>query len=122
MVDGGIAARYDYALQALSEVRYDVWRDLDPEDSLRFGPTGPPSSGFLMDALPQRSRYLARLFQREIVEATEAHLARSAADHISVLFPSVVLPSAASGIEVMGALAAGSIHGLYRCVNHTVEI
>jgi NitT/TauT family transport system substrate-binding protein len=36
MVDGGIAARYDYTLQALSEVRYDVWRDLDPEDSLRF--------------------------------------------------------------------------------------
>jgi len=36
MVDGGIAARYDYALQALSEVRYDVWRDFDPEDSLRF--------------------------------------------------------------------------------------
>ena len=36
MVDGGFAARYDYALQALSEVRYDVWRDLDPEDSLRF--------------------------------------------------------------------------------------
>ena len=36
MVDGGIAARYDYALQALSEVRYDVWRDLDPEDSLHF--------------------------------------------------------------------------------------
>jgi NitT/TauT family transport system substrate-binding protein len=36
MVDGGIAARYDYALQALSEIRYDVWRDLDPEDSLRL--------------------------------------------------------------------------------------
>ena len=36
VVDGGIAARYDYALQALSEVRYDVWRDLDPEDSLHF--------------------------------------------------------------------------------------
>ena len=36
MVDGGFAARHDYALQALSEVRYDVWRDFDPEDSLRF--------------------------------------------------------------------------------------
>jgi NitT/TauT family transport system substrate-binding protein len=36
MVDGGFAARYDYALQALSEIRYDVWRDFDPEDSLRF--------------------------------------------------------------------------------------
>jgi NitT/TauT family transport system substrate-binding protein len=36
LVDNGYAARYDYALQALSEMRYDVWRDYDPEDSLRF--------------------------------------------------------------------------------------
>jgi NitT/TauT family transport system substrate-binding protein len=36
MVDGGFAARFDYALQALTEVRYDVWRDYDPEDSIRF--------------------------------------------------------------------------------------
>jgi NitT/TauT family transport system substrate-binding protein len=36
LVDRGYAKRYDYALQALSEIRYDVWRDYDPEDSLRF--------------------------------------------------------------------------------------
>jgi NitT/TauT family transport system substrate-binding protein len=36
LVDRGYATRYDYALLALSEVRYDVWRDYDPEDSLRF--------------------------------------------------------------------------------------
>ena len=36
MVDRGFAARYDYTSQALNEVRYDVWRDLDPEDSLHF--------------------------------------------------------------------------------------
>jgi ABC-type nitrate/sulfonate/bicarbonate transport system substrate-binding protein len=36
MVDRGYAARYDYALQALSEIRYDVWRDYDLEDTLRF--------------------------------------------------------------------------------------
>jgi len=36
MVDGGFAGRYDYALQALSEIRFDVWREFDPEDSLRF--------------------------------------------------------------------------------------
>jgi NitT/TauT family transport system substrate-binding protein len=36
LVDRGFAARYDYALQALSEIRYDVWRDYDPEDTLRF--------------------------------------------------------------------------------------
>jgi NitT/TauT family transport system substrate-binding protein len=28
--------RYAYALQELSDMRYDVWRDYDPEDSLRF--------------------------------------------------------------------------------------
>jgi NitT/TauT family transport system substrate-binding protein len=36
MVGKGFATRYDYTLQALSEVRYDVWRDWDPEDTLRF--------------------------------------------------------------------------------------
>lgn len=36
LVEQGYAKRYDYALQALSEVRYDVWRDYDPEDTLRF--------------------------------------------------------------------------------------
>ena len=36
LVDSGYTNRYDYALQSLSEVRYDVWRDYDPEDSLRF--------------------------------------------------------------------------------------
>jgi NitT/TauT family transport system substrate-binding protein len=36
LVDRGYATRYDYALQALSEIRYDVWRNYDPEDSLRF--------------------------------------------------------------------------------------
>jgi NitT/TauT family transport system substrate-binding protein len=36
LVDQGYTKRYDYALQALGEIRYDVWRDWDPEDSLRF--------------------------------------------------------------------------------------
>jgi NitT/TauT family transport system substrate-binding protein len=36
LVDQGYSKRYDYALQALSEIRYDVWRDYDPEDTLRF--------------------------------------------------------------------------------------
>ena len=36
LVDQGYTSRYDYALQALSEIRYDVWRDYDPEDTLRF--------------------------------------------------------------------------------------
>ena len=36
MVDTGHAERFDDALQGLSEVRFDVWRDYDPEDTLRF--------------------------------------------------------------------------------------
>ena len=36
LVDKGYSARYDYALQGLNDMRYDVWRDYDPEDSLRF--------------------------------------------------------------------------------------
>jgi NitT/TauT family transport system substrate-binding protein len=36
LVDQGYTTRYDYTLQALSEIRYDVWREYDPEDALRF--------------------------------------------------------------------------------------
>ena len=36
MVDRGFVPSYDYALQTLKEIRYDRWRDFDPEDSLRF--------------------------------------------------------------------------------------
>jgi NitT/TauT family transport system substrate-binding protein len=36
LIEGGFAQNYDYALQVLSELPYDVWRELDPEDSLRF--------------------------------------------------------------------------------------
>jgi NitT/TauT family transport system substrate-binding protein len=36
LVDGGFTQRYDYALQTLSELSYDRWREYDPEDTLRF--------------------------------------------------------------------------------------
>ena len=36
LVDRGFITRSDYALQMLKEIRYDRWRDYDPEDSLRF--------------------------------------------------------------------------------------
>ncbi len=36
LVDGGFTERYDYALQTLTELPYDSWREFDPEDSLRF--------------------------------------------------------------------------------------
>jgi NitT/TauT family transport system substrate-binding protein len=36
LVDEGFTPSYDYALQTLTDVPYDVWRDYDPEDTLRF--------------------------------------------------------------------------------------
>ena len=36
MVDRRLTPRYDYALQALSEIPYDKWREYDAEDTLRF--------------------------------------------------------------------------------------
>jgi NitT/TauT family transport system substrate-binding protein len=36
LVDAGFAGRYDYALQTLTEVPYDRWREYDIEDSLLF--------------------------------------------------------------------------------------
>ncbi len=36
LVEQGYSTRYDYTLQAMSEVRFDVWRDYDPEDTLLF--------------------------------------------------------------------------------------
>jgi NitT/TauT family transport system substrate-binding protein len=36
LVDEGFTEQYDYALQALTEVPYDRWREYDPADTLRF--------------------------------------------------------------------------------------
>jgi NitT/TauT family transport system substrate-binding protein len=36
LVEGGFAKNYDYARQFLPEIQYASWRELDPEDSLRF--------------------------------------------------------------------------------------
>jgi NitT/TauT family transport system substrate-binding protein len=36
LVDGVFTERYDYALEALSDIPYRSWREYDPEDSLRF--------------------------------------------------------------------------------------
>ena len=36
LVDGGVTERYDYALQTLTELPYNVWREFDPEDTIRF--------------------------------------------------------------------------------------
>jgi NitT/TauT family transport system substrate-binding protein len=36
IVAGGFAETYDYALQTVSEIPYEKWRDYDPEDTMRF--------------------------------------------------------------------------------------
>jgi NitT/TauT family transport system substrate-binding protein len=36
LVDGRFTERYDYALETLTEVPYNRWREYDPDDSLRF--------------------------------------------------------------------------------------
>lgn len=47
LVDGGIIARYDYAIQTLTELRYDRWRDFDPEDAMRFYALRMHEGGFI---------------------------------------------------------------------------
>jgi NitT/TauT family transport system substrate-binding protein len=36
LVKGGFVGRYDIALQPLTDLPYNLWRELDPEDSIRF--------------------------------------------------------------------------------------
>jgi NitT/TauT family transport system substrate-binding protein len=36
LVDAGFTGNYDIALQTLTDLPYNVWRELDPEDSMRF--------------------------------------------------------------------------------------
>jgi NitT/TauT family transport system substrate-binding protein len=36
LVDGGFTARYDHALQSLSALPYDKWREYDAEDTFRY--------------------------------------------------------------------------------------
>jgi NitT/TauT family transport system substrate-binding protein len=36
LVAGGFTPRYDYALEALTEIPYDRWREYDAEDTVRF--------------------------------------------------------------------------------------
>src|SRR5262245_13728578 len=55
LVDSGFTKRYDYALQTLTELRYDVWREFDPDDTLRFY------------ALRMREASLIKLSPQEII-------------------------------------------------------
>jgi NitT/TauT family transport system substrate-binding protein len=35
-VDRGFTREYDYALKTMKEIRYNRWREYDPEDTVRF--------------------------------------------------------------------------------------
>lgn len=53
LVDGGFTERYDYALQTLSSLPYDKWRDYDAEDTMRFYALRLLETGFVKSS-PQR--------------------------------------------------------------------
>jgi NitT/TauT family transport system substrate-binding protein len=53
LVDRRFTPRYDYAVEALSELPYDKWREYDPEDTLRFYALHMREAGFIKST-PQR--------------------------------------------------------------------
>jgi NitT/TauT family transport system substrate-binding protein len=53
MVARGFASNYDLALETLKEARYDVWREYDPEDTLRFFALRMHEAGFIKQS-PQK--------------------------------------------------------------------
>jgi NitT/TauT family transport system substrate-binding protein len=53
LVDGGFTSRYDYALEAVSELPYDKWREYDAEDTIRFYALRLHEAGFIKSS-PQR--------------------------------------------------------------------
>jgi NitT/TauT family transport system substrate-binding protein len=53
LVDGGFTERYDYALQTLSGLPYDKWRDYVAEDTIRFYALRLRETGFIKSS-PQK--------------------------------------------------------------------
>ena len=53
LVDGGFTERYDYALQTLSGLPYDKWREYDAEDTIRFYALRLHETGFIKSS-PQK--------------------------------------------------------------------
>jgi NitT/TauT family transport system substrate-binding protein len=53
LVDGGFTKRYDYALQTLSSLPYDKWREYDAEDTIRFYALRLHETGFIKSS-PQK--------------------------------------------------------------------
>jgi len=53
LVDRGFTPRFDYALQSVSDLPYDKWREYDPEDTLRYYALRMRESGFIKST-PQK--------------------------------------------------------------------
>jgi len=53
LVDAGFTPRYDYALQTLSELPYDKWREYDHEDTIRYYALRMREAGFVKST-PQK--------------------------------------------------------------------
>jgi NitT/TauT family transport system substrate-binding protein len=53
LVEGGFTSRYDYALQTLKDGRYDLWREYDAEDAVRFWALRMHEAGFIKST-PQK--------------------------------------------------------------------
>jgi NitT/TauT family transport system substrate-binding protein len=74
MVDRGYTSNYDYTCEILKEIPYDVWRDFDPVDSVRFYALRLKEAGIIKstpDEIIKRGtdfRHMAAL-KRELKEA-----------------------------------------------------
>ena len=56
LVDGGFTARYEFALETLSEIPYAIWRDYDAEDTIRFYSLRLHEAGMIKSAPTRSSR------------------------------------------------------------------
>ncbi|HEY3238740.1 MAG TPA: ABC transporter substrate-binding protein [Acidimicrobiia bacterium] len=74
MVDGGFTDNYEYTVENLKEIPYDVWREYDPADTIRFYALRLKEAGFIKGTPEQiikqgtDFRYLAEL-KTELKEA-----------------------------------------------------
>jgi len=74
MVDGGFTDNYQYSVENLKEIPYDVWREYDPADTIRFYALRLKEAGFIKSTPKQILErgtdfsYLAELKQ-ELKEA-----------------------------------------------------
>ena len=69
LVDAGFTAKYDYALQTIRELPYELWHEYDSEDSLRFYALRLHEAGMLRSQPQRAARRGHRLALRQGAEA-----------------------------------------------------